>query len=114
MNQFKRLLDALSNRQRLTMVVMIIGVAAAIMGLTHWKRETDFHPLYSALSAEDAGAIVQKLKETGTEYRLSENGTSILAPSARVAELRLEMAALGRPKTGRIGFELFDKTNFGA
>ena len=46
--------------------------------------------------------------------RLSENGTTILAPSARVAELRLEMASAGLPKSGRIGFELFDKTNFGA
>ena len=38
----------------------------------------------------------------------------MLVPSAKVAELRLEMAAAGLPKTGRIGFELFDKTNFGA
>ena len=30
-----------------------------------------------------------------------------------MAELRLEMAGLGLPKTGRIGFEIFDKTNFG-
>jgi flagellar M-ring protein FliF len=28
--------------------------------------------------------------------------------------MRLEMAAAGLPKSGRIGFELFDKTNFGA
>ena len=28
-------------------------------------------------------------------------------------ELRLEMAGLGLPKTGRTGFEIFDKTNFG-
>ncbi len=36
-----------------------------------------------------------------------------MVPEARVAELRLEMAGLGLPKTGRIGFEIFDKTNFG-
>src|SRR5271157_4018905 len=54
------------------------------------------------------------MKETGTQFRLSEDGTSVLAPSARVAELRLQMAAAGLPKSGRIGFELFDKANFGA
>src|SRR5208337_3321439 len=37
-----------------------------------------------------------------------------LVPSASVAELRLQMASAGLPKSGRIGFELFDKTNFGA
>jgi flagellar M-ring protein FliF len=31
-----------------------------------------------------------------------------------VAELRLQMASAGLPKSGRVGFELFDKTNFGA
>ncbi len=45
---------------------------------------------------------------------MSENGTSVLVPSARVAELRLQLAAAGVPKSGRIGYELFDKTNFGA
>jgi flagellar M-ring protein FliF len=44
---------------------------------------------------------------------VADNGT-ILVPSARVAELRLDMAAAGLPKSGRLGFELFDKQNFGA
>jgi flagellar M-ring protein FliF len=57
---------------------------------------------------------VQKLREGGVEYRLPEGGGSVLVPSARLAELRLNMAAAGLPKTGRIGFELFDKTNLGA
>src|SRR5208283_2346322 len=35
-------------------------------------------------------------------------------PASRLAELRLTMAAAGLPKAGRIGFELFDKTNLGA
>ena len=38
----------------------------------------------------------------------------MLVPSARLAELRLTMASIGLPKSGRIGFELFDKVNLGA
>ena len=37
-----------------------------------------------------------------------------MVPSAKLAESRLALAAAGLPKTGRIGFELFDKSNFGA
>ena len=84
-----------------------------MFGFAHWRHEGDFRPLYTGLAAEDAGAVVQKLKETGTEYRLSDNGSTVLAPSARVAELRLQLAAGGLPKSGRMGFELFDKTSFG-
>ena len=58
--------------------------------------------------------MVQKLKETGVEYRLSDNGGTVLVPSEKLAESRLALAAAGLPKTGRIGFELFDKNNFGA
>src|SRR5439155_3897758 len=58
--------------------------------------------------------VVQKLKEAGVPYRLSENGGTVMVPSDRIAEWRLGMAAAGLPKSGRIGFELFDKTNFGA
>jgi hypothetical protein len=49
----------------------------------------------------------------GAEYRLPEGGGSVLVPASRLAELRLTMAAAGLPKTGRVGFELFDKVNLG-
>ena len=58
--------------------------------------------------------MVAKLHEGGVEYRLADNGSTILVPSDKVAEARLQMAAAGLPKSGRIGFELFDKANFGA
>ena len=72
-----------------------------------------FRPLYTTLAPEDASIVIQKLKEGSTEYRLSNNGTTVSVPADKVAELRLELAAAGVPKSGRIGFEIFDKTNFG-
>jgi len=113
MNQIGKLISALSIRQRTTIVVVAILIAAAVSYLSHWRTEGDFRPIYTSLAPEDAAAIVQKMKETGTQFRLSEDGASVLAPSARVAELRLEMASAGLPKSGRIGFELFDKNNLG-
>ena len=58
--------------------------------------------------------MVAKVRESGSDFRLSDNGSAVLVPSGKVAELRLQLAAAGVPKSGRIGFELFDKTNFGA
>ncbi len=114
MGQIKDLLASLSLRQRIYIIAVAVLVAAGLVTLTRWRHERDFRPLYTGLNAEDAGALVQKLREGGVEYRLSENGSVVLAPSDRLAELRLQMAAAGLPKTGRAGFELFDKTNFGA
>jgi flagellar M-ring protein FliF len=113
MNQISKLISALSPRQRFTIVAVALLLVAGFAYLSHWRTESDFRPIYTSLAPEDAAAIVQKLKETGTQFRLSEDGASVLAPSARVAELRLEMASAGLPKSGRIGFELFDKNNLG-
>jgi len=113
MEQMKKLLAHLSMAQKLSIAAAAMLVAAALFGFAQWRREGDFRPLYTGLAPEDAGAVVQKLKETGTEFRLSESGSTVLAPSARLAELRLQLAASGLPKSGRMGFELFDKTSFG-
>ena len=114
MDQLRKLISALSIRQRITIVAAALGVIALFYGLLHWRKEGDFKPLYAALAPEDAAAVIEKLKAAGVEYRLSENGTAVLAPSARVPELRLQLAAAGVPHSGRIGYELFDKNNFGA
>src|SRR5580658_5205823 len=110
----KRLLETLTWKQSLSILIAAAAVVAALVIFSRWNQERDFRPLYSALSAEDAAAIVTKVRENGSEFRLSDNGTAVLVPSAKVAELRLQLAAAGVPKSGRIGFELFDKTNFGA
>jgi len=114
MDQFRKVIANLSAMQRITIALVVVAVGAGLYGLVHWRQESDFRPLYTTLASEDAGAVVQKLKESGVVYRLSENGSTVLVPSAKVAEMRLEMASAGLPKSGRIGFELFDKTNFGA
>jgi flagellar M-ring protein FliF len=114
MDQFKRMIANLTVAQRLTIALAALAVASGLYGFVKWRQESDFRPLYMTLAAEDAGAVVQKLKEAGVQYRLSDNGSTVQVPSAKVAEMRLEMASAGLPKSGRIGFELFDKANFGA
>jgi flagellar M-ring protein FliF len=114
MNQLRNIIAGLSWRQRTSILIAAALVGGGLFGLARWRRESDFRPLFSALAPEDAGAVVERLKGTGVQYRVAENGGTILVPSAKVAELRLDLAVAGLPKTGRIGFELFDKTNLGA
>jgi flagellar M-ring protein FliF len=113
MGQLRKLLASLSLLQKVSIGLTAGLVLAAIYGFSIWHKDADFKPLYTGVAAEDAGVIVQKIKESGVEYRLSDSGGVISVPSASVAELRIQLAAAGLPKTGRIGFELFDKTSFG-
>jgi flagellar M-ring protein FliF len=114
MNQFRRIWNSMSMAQRISLAVVPALLCLAVWGLTRWRHEKDFRAVYTSLAPEDASALTQKLRESGIEYRLDETGSTILAPSARIAEARLAAAGAGLPRTGRIGFELFDRTNLGA
>ena len=113
MDQFRKIFSSLSVSQRIGIAFAVILLVAGMVSFVRWHHESDFRPLFTGMPAEDAAAIVQKLKESGVEHRLTDNGTSVLVPTDKVDELRLEMAGAGLPRSGRIGFELFDKTNIG-
>lgn len=114
MRQWIGLWTNLTAKQRLSVAVAAAGLIAAIYAFVHWQTERDFQPLFTNLNPEEAGHIVARLKEAGIPVRLNDAGTQILVPSAQVAEQRLSLAAQGLPQSGRIGFEIFDQTNFGA
>jgi flagellar M-ring protein FliF len=99
---------------RISIPAVALAVAAGLLLFTQWRQERDFRPLFTGMSSEDAGAVVAKLKENGTDYRISEDGATVLVPSAKVAESRLQLASAGLPRTGRLGFELFDQTKLGS
>jgi len=114
MDQLRKLISGLSLIQRISIVAVAALVIAGLVMFSHYRHEEDFHPLYTGMAPEDAATVVQKLKESAVEYRLLDNGGTVAVPSAKLAESRLALAAAGLPKSGRIGFELFDKNNFGA
>jgi flagellar M-ring protein FliF len=114
MDQIKKLIGGLSLQQRIYVIVAAALVVAGIVAFVHYRHESDFRPLYTGMAPEDAATVVQKLRESNVEFRLAENGGAVMVPSQKLAESRLALAAAGLPKSGRIGFELFDKSNFGA
>jgi flagellar M-ring protein FliF len=113
MDQIKKLFASFSKQQIIGMIVAVLLVGGGVTSFVKWNHDRSFKPLFTGMSAEDAATVVQKLKESGVEHRISDNGSSVLVPEERVNELRLEMAGAGLPKTGRIGFELFDRNNLG-
>jgi flagellar M-ring protein FliF len=113
MNALTQLLSRLSNRQKIVITVVFLAVVGGVFAFSRSQKQKDFKPLFTELAAEEAGQIAERLKTGNVEFQIGEDGKSILVPSARVAELRVELAAAGLPRTGRIGFELFDKVNFG-
>jgi len=86
MNQLTKLISGLSIAQRISILAAALLVGGGIYSFTRWKHESDFRPLYTSMAPEDAATVVQKLKETAVEYRLTENSSTVLVPSSKLAE----------------------------
>jgi flagellar M-ring protein FliF len=112
LNQIRELLDRLSLRQKISIGAALVVALAGIFWFIQSQKEKDFKLLFRDMAAEDAGQLTTRLREKNVEYKIGEDGTSIYVRSAKLSELRLDLAAQGLPRTGRIGFEIFDKTNF--
>jgi flagellar M-ring protein FliF len=113
MEQLKKLWDSMSISQRISIGLATAGFVAALVWLSSWQHESGFKPLFRGMASAEAAEAVQKLKETGVEFRLADNGGTILVPAEHLDETRLALAREGLPKSGRLGFELFDTQNFG-
>lgn len=99
-------------KQMLVAAVAFLS-AAAFAILIFAANRTDYKPLFTNLTSEDAGEIVKKLKDAKTPYQITADGKGVLVPSDKVYELRLTLASEGLPQGGGVGFEIFDRKNFG-
>ncbi len=110
-NQIKEFVKNLSTPQKIAFSVIILLVVASLAGIIFWANTPEYGILYSNLSPDDAGEVIQKLKDMKIPYKVS--GSIIKIPEDKVAEVRMELASQGLPKGGGVGFEIFDKSKFG-
>ena len=75
--------------------------------------KTSFSVLYRNMDPAEAGEVVDYLSENKIPYRISDGGTAILVSSNSLQQVRLDLASAGLPKSGVVGYEIFDQTNLG-
>ncbi len=66
-------------------------------------------PLYTGLTLEDSGAIVDELRSMNVPFELRGEGDSILVPRDQITSLRMSLAQNGLPTRGQVGYEIFDE-----
>ncbi len=104
---------SLSASKLASLILLVVATVWGVVTLVQWSGQADFMPLYTQLSAEDAGAIVARLRDQKIPYQLSHDGSSVHIPKERLYEVRLDLAAEGLPAGSTIGFEVFDNTKLG-
>lgn len=87
---------------------ILVGVFAFIIFRVTAPQMTN---LYSDLTLEDSGAIVNQLESLGIPFELARDGSTVLVPKEHVARMRMRLAEDGLPTGGSIGYEIFDRTD---
>ena len=100
--------------QLASLFVSFAIVVGVVLGSAMWLNKPNYALLFADMDQESVAQVVTRLKSMKVQYELDAGGRSIRVPSSRVDELRLEFTAQGMPASGRIGFEIFDRTSFGA
>lgn len=98
--------------QRRGSAISALLLAALVGGVLWLTLRTDWRTLYTGLDPDDARQIGATLTQAQIAFDLSDSGTGIRVPAASLDKARLATAAKGGAKSGRLGFELFDKPNW--
>ena len=98
--------------QRGWVVVAALLLAALLGGLAWYGLRPDWRTLYAGLDPDDARQMEQILAQAQIPFEPTPDGSGILVPAAQLDKARLAAAAKGGVKSGRLGFEIFDKPNW--
>jgi flagellar M-ring protein FliF len=111
--QLTGLVARLSAGQKALLAGVALASVVAIALLVSVVNRPSLGILFSNLAPEDAGTIVEKLRERKIDYELQDGGRSILVPQNSIYDLRLSLAGEGLPHSSVVGYEIFDRTNLG-
>ncbi|WP_125152171.1 flagellar basal-body MS-ring/collar protein FliF [Clostridium rectalis] len=102
----------LSKKKKIAYGVILAGIIAALVFAVFSFGKTKYAVLFSDVDKNDTGLIYNKLKEKKEDFKV--DGNTILVPKDKVDTLRMEILAEVPMTNGTQGFELLDKSKFGA
>ncbi|MGB9031608.1 MAG: flagellar basal-body MS-ring/collar protein FliF [Acidobacteriaceae bacterium] len=103
---------ALEPGRRGRLLMMAAVLLACFGGFLWYASRTDWRTLYAGLDPDDARQMAQELTAAGIPFDVSPDGSGLRVPAQDLDKARLATTAKGGPKSGRMGFELFDKPNW--
>ena len=120
MNQFGQIFKQLQTiwsqlglNQKITIAATTLVVMIGLGSLVFWSSRPSYSLLYGRLDESEAAKVLAYLDEAKVPYEVSRGSGNILVPADKVHTTRMQLAAKGLPKGEGVGFEIFDRSNFG-
>lgn len=112
-SQLAEIWKQLGPAQRLTLVAAGLIVLGGLTAVAVWSARTPYALLYGRLSEAEAARVIAALDDAKVPYKIGAGGGSIYVPADKVHVMRMQLAGRGIPRGDGVGFEIFDKPNFG-
>lgn len=109
LQNLKERFNALSTFQKALLITIPLLTLLALLAIAYFATRPNYTVLYAGLSQEDMSAILTELDRQGINYKIGQDGRSILVPEEQVRDIRLQLASKGIPSKGIVGYEVFDK-----
>jgi flagellar M-ring protein FliF len=100
--------------KRLMYSLVGVSLCAGLVLFSVFSMRSNEVPLMTNLTEEDAQEIITRLQDMRVPYRLASGGTAVLVAEEDVHQIRIKLAGEGMPRSGGVGFELFDKNTLGS
>lgn len=111
--QLTKIFYQLTTGQKIALGFITLAIFLSLIGVVLVATDEIYQPLFVNLNQKDAFSITEELKKRKVDFKYVEEDGTIKVPENKINELRLYFASQGQPKSGSIGFELFDKNSFG-
>src|SRR5688572_8942990 len=120
MNQFGQVFKQLQTiwgqlglNQKVTVAGTTLAVLVGLGSLVFWSSRPSYSLLYGKLDEAEAAKVIAYLDEAKIPYEVSRGSGNIMVPADKVHPTRMQLASKGLPKGEGVGFEIFDRSNFG-
>lgn len=111
--QLREIWKQLGTNQRISVILATLVLLGGLGGIAFWSSRGDYSLLYGKLSDTESAKVVAALDDAKVPYKIGSGGSSILVPTDKVHLMRMQLASKGIPRGDGVGFEIFDKPNFG-
>jgi flagellar M-ring protein FliF len=99
--------------QRLRVLAAVAAGVAVLAVLIGIVTSPNWQPLYTNLTAAEAGQITNQLQQMKVPYQLTQGGSTVLVPAAQVDQTRVELADQNIPSSGTVGFSNLTQFSLG-
>ncbi|MFC3909484.1 flagellar basal-body MS-ring/collar protein FliF [Legionella dresdenensis] len=116
MNYLYQLQNWLKTQSRQQQLLLAGGLGFILLltsALIYWVVKPSYGILFNRLDNRDASQILTRLEQEGIAYQVRNHSQEILIDKNLIDKTRIKLMASGMQLSSNVGFELFDKSDFG-